>query len=312
MSPEKGFDFIYTYYTIKSIIKREKLHACDFNFFHAEEIMAIITVSRQLASLGDEISAKIAEELGYAYFGKKEIENRIVELGFPAAKLAKFDERKLGFLAALTRGRDEYLNYLQTAIFEAASQNNCVIVGRGSFIILKELENHVSCRFIADERVRTDRLQKELHCSFKTAAKKIAESEAQQKGFHKGFFNFDIHDPAMFHVLVNTAMLDVDSIVASLLALTKSCVTPEKDATGHKKIEELLIGQRIVNMLVFDYNLNINFLRASIENKRITLHGVADSSAIVKKALTIVSCELPDYEINSVISIVQDFKAYRQ
>lgn len=272
--------------------------------------MAIITVSRQLASLGDEISVALAKKLGYTYFGKKEIENRIVELGFPASKLAKFDERKLGFLAALTRGRDDYLNYLQTAIFEAASENNCVIVGRGSFIILKDLENHVSCRFIADEKMRSERLQKELHCDAKTAAKKIAESESQQRGFHKGFFNFDINDPAMFHLIVNTAMLDVDSIAASIMALTEKCVTPEKDAESMRKIEELLIGQRIVNMLMFDYNLNINFLRTSMDGKKITLHGVAESSDIIERALTIVACEIPDYEIVSAISVVQDFKTY--
>lgn len=271
--------------------------------------MAVITISRQLASLGDEISAKIADELGYAYFGKKEIEKRIVELGFPKAKLEKFDEKKLGFFAALTRGRDEYLNYLQTAILEAAAKNNCVIVGRGSFIILKELENHVSCRFIADEKMRTERLQKTLACNYKTAVKKIAESEAQQRGFHKGFFNFDIHDPAMFHLLVNTAMLDVEPIVSSIVALTKTCVTPEKEETGSKKIEELLIGQRIVNMLVFDYNLNISFMRSTIENKKLTLHGVAESAATVEKAIDIASCEIPEYEIISAISVVHDFKA---
>lgn len=272
--------------------------------------MAIITVSRQLASLGDEISAKLAEKLGYRFFGKKEIEKRIVELGFPESKLAKFDERKLGFFAGLTRGRDEYLNYLMTAIFEAASENNCVIVGRGSFIILKDLENHISCRFIADENLRTERIQKELGCTRKNAAKKIADGEIQQKAFHKGFFNFDIHDPAMFNVMVNTAVLDVDSIAAALVALTQSFVTSQKDKEGQKKIEELLIGQRIVNMLVFDYNLTINFLRTSIEGNKITLHGIADSPTVIESALAIVSAELPNFEINSSITVSQDFKAY--
>lgn len=272
--------------------------------------MAIITVSRQLASLGDEISAKIAEKLGYTFIGKKELEKRIVSLGFPESKLSKFDEKKLGFFAGLTRGRDEYLNYLLTAILEAASQNNCVIVGRGSFIILNDLENHVSCRFIADEKVRAERLQKIQNCSRKSALKKIAESESQQKGFHKEFFNFDANNPAMFDVIVNTATIDVDSIAESVAVLAKSYVTPEKDAAGQKKIEELLIGQRIVDILVFIYNLNINFLRASIDGKKITLHGMADSATTIDSALTIVSAELPNYQIESAVSVAHDFKAY--
>lgn len=272
--------------------------------------MAIITVSRQLASLGDEISAKIAEKLGYKFFGKTEIEKRIVELGFPKSKLAKFEERKLGFLAGLTHVRDDYLNFLMTAILEAASENNCVIVGRGSFIILKDLENHVSCRFIADEKLRLQRLQKETGCNQKSARKKIAESEAQQRAFHKGFFNFDIHDPAMFNLIVNTEMLDVDSIASSIAFLTQKYVTPQKDAIGQKKIDELLIGQRIVNLLIFVFNLEINFLRVSLKDKKITLHGMTASQKVADSALTIVEAELPGYEIKSAISVSQDFRNF--
>lgn len=272
--------------------------------------MAIITVSRQIASLGDEISRKIAERLGYKFFGKAELEKRIVELGFPEAKLAKFDEKRLGFFAGLTRVRDEYLNYLMTAILEAAAENNCVIVGRGSFIILKDLENHISCRFIADEPVRTERLQSEFKCNARDALKKISESEAQQKKFHKDFFNFDLHDPAMFDFIGNTSKLDADSISSSVITLAKEYVTPQKDAAGQKKIEELLIGQRIVDILIFLYNIEISYLRTSIEGKKLTLHGIAGSQKDVDCAVTVVEAELPGYEVKSAISVNHDFKAY--
>jgi len=274
--------------------------------------MAIITVSRQLSSLGDEISQQLAKNLGYKFFGKKEIEARIVELGFPESKLSKFDERRVGFLTALTRTRDEYLNYLVTAILEAASENNCVIVGRGSFIILKDLANHISCRFIADENLRKSRLKNELDCQEKLASKKIIESENQQKSFYKGLFNFNIHDPAMFDLIINTSSMDVKSISASIEALSKNYITEEKNIQGQKKIDELLIGQRIVNMLIFDYNLAISFLRISMEDKKITLHGVAESPVVIDSALAIVSGELPDFEIESAISVTQDFRTYGQ
>lgn len=272
--------------------------------------MGIITVSRQLASLGDEISKKIAEKLGYTFVSKAELEKRIVSLGFPKSKLSKFDEKKLGFFTGLTRGRDEYLNYLLTAILEAASQNNCVIVGRGAFIILKDLENHVSCRFIADEKMRIERLQMHENCTRKIAVKKIAETDSQQKSFHKEFFNFDVDEPSLFDVTMNTTELDVDSIAESIAVLAKTYVTPEKDAEAQRKIEELLIGQRIVDILVFIYNFNISFLRASIEGKKLTIHGIADSATTVDSVLTIVSAELPNYQIESALSISQDFKLY--
>ena len=39
--------------------------------------MAIITVARQVAALGDEISAAVAQKLGYKFVGRKEIEKRL-------------------------------------------------------------------------------------------------------------------------------------------------------------------------------------------------------------------------------------------
>ena len=89
--------------------------------------MAVITISRQVAALGDEVAGELAKRLGYKFITRKEIEKRIVELGFPENKMPKFDERKPGFFASLTKDRDEYLNYAQYAILEAAEQKNVVI-----------------------------------------------------------------------------------------------------------------------------------------------------------------------------------------
>ena len=51
--------------------------------------MAIITISRQVAALGDEVAAALAKKLGYKFIDRKYIENRIVELGFPEEKMKK-------------------------------------------------------------------------------------------------------------------------------------------------------------------------------------------------------------------------------
>ena len=48
--------------------------------------MAIIAISRQVAALGDEIATAVAEKLGYKFITRKEIEKRIVDLGFPEEK----------------------------------------------------------------------------------------------------------------------------------------------------------------------------------------------------------------------------------
>lgn len=277
--------------------------------------MAILTVSRQIASLGDEICAAVAQKLNYKFFGRKDIEKKIIELGFPQYKLQKFDEKKPSFFASLSKDRDEYLDYLQTAMLELASNNNCILIGRGSFIMLKDIPNHISCRFISDSNTRIERLKKEFSFDDKTAMKRINESDSNRSGFHKSFFNFDINDSSLFHFVLNAGLLNIDTISEMISVGIKKHITEDIEKEGMNRIDELLIGQRLVNLLVFVYDMNINFLRANIttENgeKVVTLRGIAESSAVVERALMISSCEIP-YKVKSEISVVQDYKAYGQ
>ncbi len=272
--------------------------------------MAVITISRQVAALGDEIASALAEKLGYVFIDRKEIEKRIVALGFSEEKLKKYDERKPGFFASLAKDRDEYLDYVQTAILEAASQNNCILIGRGAFSILEGVENVIAVRFIAHNDIRKQRLMKEFSWDEKKAMQRIQESDTNRVGFHKSFFNISCEDTTMFHSVLNTGILTVDEAVTILETLTKNLITPEKEKIGEKKIQDMLVCQRLVNSLIFEHKLMINFLHAQMKDDIIILQGVADSSALADKAVAIASTIVTDKKIESCISVVQDFKAY--
>jgi cytidylate kinase len=272
--------------------------------------MAVITISRQVAALGDEIATAAAKELGYTFVGRKELEKRIIDLGFPEEKLKRYDERKPGFFASLAKERDEYLDYLQTAVLEAASADNCILIGRGTFVILSELPHRVSFRLIADDDTRRSRLMNEFSWNEKQANQRINESDSNRAGFHKTFFNLEHDLPSHFHLILNTALIDIDGAVEIISALTRRLITPEKDALGRQKLTELLTAQRLVNKLVFEHKLNVFFLRAVIQNNTIYLQGIADSAALAERAVSVAASIMPDYKVESSISVVQDFKAY--
>ena len=272
--------------------------------------MAIVAISRQIAALGDEIAAIAAEKLGYVFIRRDELEKRIVQHGFPAEKLGKYDEKKPGFFAALVKDRDEYLHYLQTAVLEAANENNCVLIGRGSYVILEDVPNVVSFRLVAKDSVRLQRLENEFACTKKQAQQKIDESDKNRSGFHKSFFDIDIADPTHFHFVLNTGLIGADEGGALIADFVKSHISPELDALGAEKLKTLLAAQRLVNTLVFTHKINIEFLHAVIDGNTIVLQGVADSSAVVEQAVALSKKEMPGYDVKSRISIVQDFKAH--
>ncbi len=300
-----------TYYFYKNFyIKIKKIrNICAANW---EVSMAVIAISRQVAALGDEISSAVAKKLGYKFINRQEIEKRIVELGFSADKLKKYDEKKPGFFASLVKDRDEYLNYLQTAVLEAAQDGNCILIGRGAFVILENLPNLISLRLVAKEEIRIKRLMNEFSWNEKQALQRINESDTNRRGFHKSFFNIEIDEPSHYLMVMNTGAFDVESASDTIVAIEKSLINPEKEAEGKKRLEELLKCQHLVNKLIFDYKLNIEFLRAVIQDNNLILQGVADSLVLVERAVKIAASELPEYNVTSSISIVQDYKAHLQ
>ena len=175
--------------------------------------MAVIAISRQVAALGDEIAGAVAQKTGYKFINRQEIERRIVDLGFSADKLKKYDERKPGFFASLVKDRDEYLNYLQTAVLEAAAQGDCILIGRGAFLILENLSNLLSLRFVAKNEIRMARLQKEFNWNEKQALQRINESDENRYGFHKSFFNVEIDEAVQTYILNYQNINTIDPMI---------------------------------------------------------------------------------------------------
>jgi len=64
--------------------------------------MAIITISRQIASYGDETALELAKSLGYEFIDKKDLEKDLLDKGISKESLAHYDERKPGFFESDT------------------------------------------------------------------------------------------------------------------------------------------------------------------------------------------------------------------
>ena len=79
--------------------------------------MAIITISRKIASYGDETALALAKLLGYEFIDKKTLEHDLLQCGISEASLKHYDEKKPGFWASLSRNRDEYFDYLREIVY---------------------------------------------------------------------------------------------------------------------------------------------------------------------------------------------------
>lgn len=272
--------------------------------------MAIITLSRQIASFGDEVALELSKELGYTFINRKMLEDDLIKHGISEEKLHKYDERKPGFWASLARDRDEYFDYLREAVFERTKEGNCVVIGRGGFAILKDVPGCYAVRLIASDSVRVARLMKEFLWNEKKAQALMAESDSNRRGFSKCFFYIEHDDPSCYHLVVNTDEMTPEVVAKIIRQSCELTITPDQEASGLTRIGELLQAQKIVNHIVFDLKIPVHFLEATANSSEIILHGVADSSVIIERVLSVAKSMAPGKKISSGISIVQDYKSY--
>ncbi len=272
--------------------------------------MAIITISRKIASLGDETAKELAKLLNYDFIDRKSLEKDLLNKGISEAQLKKYDERKPGFWASLSRDRDSYFDYLREAVYEHAGSGNCIFIGRGGFAILRNVPGLYAVRLVAADEIRTARIMNEFNWPEKKAKSLIEESDNNRDGFHKTFFNTENEDSSEYNIVINTGCIEPKTAAEIIKFGFEKTVSKDAVRLGEKRIQELLLAQKIVNYISFELKLQIYFLEAEIADDELTLHGVADNNIAIEKAVTVAREMAENKKVISGITLVNEYKPF--
>ena len=243
--------------------------------------MAIVTVSRELAALGDETAQEIAKFLGYRLIDKDTLEKRIQSYGGKAAKFKKYDERKPSFFAALSQDRDEYLHYLRKAILAEAEHENCVLIGRGANIILKDVPALISLFVSARPEVRAERVKSHFRCDERRAWQIIERSDRDRIGFHRYFFDIDWKYPGHYHLSFNTGIFSPRDCAEIVSSLKDRVFTRGAEAQNVAIMKNISLEHEIRHRILYEHEIPIRSLEISVSGNIVTLHGSTNSQALL-------------------------------
>ena len=269
--------------------------------------MAIITIARELASLGEETAQELAQIAGYKLIDKDYLEKSLMAIGISAEKREKFDEKNPGFWASLSQQRDDYLHYLKSAILEAAMENNCIIMGRGGSAILKGTPHMLSVKITAPLALRLERIKKLHSCDNKRALQILEQSDHDRSGFHKYFFSTNWTDAREYNLTINTAGTDPAQAAVAISALAKVFVDKEKEAAGVQRVADLVLAQKVVTEIVYQRKIPVHFLEATVEKGAVVLHGVANSQTSIDSAIAATLGVSGVKQAETAIQLVQEF-----
>lgn len=269
--------------------------------------MAIITLSREIAALGDETAGELAKLLGCRLIDKAAIEKRFASYGFSEKKLEKFDERKPGFWASLSQDRDDYLHHLKTAMYAEALEGDGVFVGRGAVAIFRGIPAAVSVLLVAPPDIRMERVKSYFRCDDKRARQIIEQSDHDRAGFHRYFFDLSWENPSNYHLVVNTGSMHPATAAELIVEAKRMIVTPESEAQLKVRLRDLTLSQAVVSRVLYEKKIPVHFLEAVSADGNIVLHGVANSQATIEAAMAAAREVAGVRAVRGEIQVVQEY-----
>jgi CMP/dCMP kinase len=221
--------------------------------------MAIITISRQFGSGGDEIASGLCEALHYQPFDKRIIAQAAASagLGGPAAletgavedpRVSTFLDRLFDISTAFSGSaawqddmpglyspepdhEETSLDLVRRSVEHACQVGNMVIMGRGGQVILCDCPGVLHVRIEAPLKERVQRVKgylKRTRRMFNSDSELqrdahdwVLERDAASAQFVRRHFQADWADPLWYHVVINTGKLEMKSAVRLLVRLAE-------------------------------------------------------------------------------------------
>jgi cytidylate kinase len=171
--------------------------------------MAVITLSREMGSRGDDVARLVAERLGLRLVGRELINRAAKETGAPEVALAEIDELGLLGVKPSAGALRLYQEKVTAVIHELAAEGDVLLVGRGGQIILAERPDVLHVRIVAPRSMRLAQVQSACRVSAEVAAARLDASDAVRAGYLKRHFGVHGDESHLYDLVINTAHLDV-------------------------------------------------------------------------------------------------------
>ena len=240
--------------------------------------MAVITMSRQIGSLGTEIARESARLLGYDYVDKEKMEKLLADSGFPEPEIQKFDEKKPPFWDSWSLERRKFLHSAQAIIYELAHKGRVVIVGRGGQVLLKDVPGILHVRVISPFEARVKRMTETEGFEEKQAARFIRQGDQESFGFIHTFFHVNWDDPCLYDLIINTAKISVGTAIQWITTAVQSPDLAGREEEARVRLADLALVQRAEARLMDVVGNDIRLVEIEAKKGVVTLKGSVASA----------------------------------
>ncbi|MFG1690859.1 cytidylate kinase family protein [Gemmatimonadota bacterium] len=192
--------------------------------------MAIIAISRGTRSGGQAMAECLAEELGYPILGREVAQEASARLGVSEEDLSRRWEVAPKLWEKLYSARKLYAAAIRAALAEHAAEGNLVYHGLAGQLLLRGLPAVLRVRLIASEETRLRTLRESSGLSRRDAERYLREVDEGRARWVKSMYGENIHDPALYDVVMNLDEISVPlacGVLANTVRQTEFDLTDE-------------------------------------------------------------------------------------
>lgn len=193
--------------------------------------MSAITISRQYGSGGGEVAAHLAQRLGWQLIDHEIVAQVAHSLGITEEEAEVHDERVEGFITRalnalqaaalvvpapvtpLEQAEAVYYEALRKVVETAADTGRVVIVGRMGQALLAGRRNVLHVRIVAPLKQRIIYVAQREGLDEAAAQSRIQIKDRDRARSLQARFGRNVDDPMLYDLIINTAVLDLDSVV---------------------------------------------------------------------------------------------------
>ena len=251
--------------------------------------MAILTISREFRSGGQEVGSAVTERLRYDYVGKERILSDLKGQGERwIALLSEVDEDRPTIWDKFDWEYQGLMALMESYIYDRAMDDSVVLVGRGANYLLQGIPHALHVRLTAPLEQRIDRVMRKDNVDRKNAVLLIEKMDNDRTSFIRANFHRDWYDLTAYDMVFNTAIQSFEEITEITCEALQER-TAKSTLEGWELLRGRMLAARIKAHIATNPKIKIPTLKVFFDGKAIILQGIVRRMADLQAVGDIVT-----------------------
>lgn len=241
--------------------------------------MPLITMPREMGSLGKDVAAEVAKRLGKSVMHHEIADHLANKMRLRKSHVVRFLEGKAGMWEKMTTDDTSLAIFTADEIFRVAESGDVAVIrGWGATHLLDSVSHVLRVRICAPYETRVKRMMERIKTDDKSfVEREIRMSEEAHAAITRRHFDLNWKDAEHYDLVLNTERVSVEACTNALMDLLKSPQFKETDES-RQRLRDLALVARVRAALRNDERTEKLVIAAEAANGHVVLSGVTENS----------------------------------